>query len=304
MRVCAVVVTYNRKALLLRCLKALRGQSRSPDRIIVVDNASTDGTSEALEADGVLAWAGFELIKLASNEGGAGGFHHGMAAALRTGCDLAWLMDDDGYPAEDCLEKLLEEGQGLDLWGPVVLDEAQPGQLCFPLRIPGTAKILRAREAAEDAGVRGLLPDVVMPFNGVLIRRELIERIGLPRKEFFIWGDDIEYVMRTAKAGARIATVTAAGFFHPRQDELGAPMFFGLMHFNNTGSSLKHYCLCRNNTVNLLTYRGPLSALAFAAKTIWFYTFSRPNLARLRLSVQALADGWRGDFSGHRRFIE
>ncbi|MDX3904869.1 MAG: glycosyltransferase family 2 protein [Pigmentiphaga sp.] len=304
MRVCAVVVTYNRKALLFRCLEALRAQSRRPDRIVVVDNASTDGTAQALETAGMLAQPGFELITLPRNEGGAGGFHRGMAAALQSDCDYAWLMDDDGYPAGDCLETLLREGGKLDLWGPVVLDDARPEQLCFPLRIPGTARILRTRQAVQEASPRGLLPDVVMPFNGVLVSRELAGRIGLPRKEFFIWGDDIEYVLRAAKAGARIATVSGAGFFHPRQDDLGAPMFFGLMHFNNTGSPLKHYCLCRNNTVNLLTYRGPASALAFAAKTLWFYTFSRPSLERLRLSLRALADGWRGDFSGHRRFIE
>ncbi|MBX6320023.1 glycosyltransferase family 2 protein [Pigmentiphaga sp.] len=304
MRVCAVVVTYNRKTLLLRCLRALLEQSVPPQEIVVIDNASTDGTRAALEESGLLDRPGFELITLPSNEGGAGGFHHGMAAALARKSDLAWLMDDDGHPAADCLEKLLQAAPSHDLWGPVVIDEAQPERLCFPLRMPGSAKVLRSAESVREAAAGGLLPGVVMPFNGVLVRRELVERIGLPRKEFFIWGDDIEYVMRASRAGARIATVAQAQFFHPRQDELGAPMFFGLLHFNNTRSALKHYCLCRNNTVNLLTYRGPLHALAFAAKTIWFYTFSRPSLARLRLSFRAMADGWRGDFSGHRRFIE
>ncbi|RZS77044.1 glycosyltransferase family 2 protein [Pigmentiphaga kullae] len=304
MHVCAVVVTYNRKALLARCLKALLGQQRPPDRIIIIDNASTDGTPAALEQDGTLARPDVELVTLERNEGGAGGFHHGLERAMRSGAELAWLMDDDGHPAPDCLQRLLEARQGLDLWGPVVLDDKHPDQLCFPLRLPRSSRILRSRRAVEEACTEGLLPEVVMPFNGVLVTRELVAKIGLPRKEFFIWGDDIEYVWRAARAGAQIVTVCGASFYHPRQDDLGAPMFFGLMHFNNTGSLLKHYCLCRNNTANLLAYRGRVAALVFAAKTLWFYTFSRPSLARLRLSLRALAAGWRGDFSGHRRFIE
>ena len=56
----------------------------------------------------------------------------------------------------------------------------------------------------------GLIRDVVIPFNGVLVTRELVERIGLPREEFFIWGDDHEYRLRAERAGARIATVVGA----------------------------------------------------------------------------------------------
>jgi rhamnopyranosyl-N-acetylglucosaminyl-diphospho-decaprenol beta-1,3/1,4-galactofuranosyltransferase len=61
--------------------------------------------------------------------------------------------------------------------------------------------------------------------------------------------------------------------------------------------------MARNNLVNLRTYVGPLHALAFVVKTVWFYTFTRPSLARLRLSARGMYAGLRGDFTGHGRFL-
>ena len=155
------------------------------------------------------------------------------------------------------------------------------------------------RAAARD----GLIEDVVIPFNGVLVTRALVERIGLPRQEFFIWGDDVEYLWRARREGARVATVVAAEFLHPATDDLGTPMMAGRSTYNHSPSDLKHYCMARNNLVNLRDYRGPLHALAFVVKTAWFYTFTRPSLHRIRLSARAMRAGLRGDFTGHRRFL-
>ena len=106
--------------------------------------------------------------------------------------------------------------------------------------------------AVEKAADDGLIQGVLIPFNGVLVTRELVERIGYPRAEFFIWGDDVEYLWRAEAAGARIATVVAAHVLHPATDDLGTPMMFGRTTYNHSPSDLKHYCMARNNTVNLL----------------------------------------------------
>ena len=68
-------------------------------------------------------------------------------------------------------------------------------------------------------------------------------------------------------------------------------MMFGRTTYNHSPSDLKHYCMARNNLVNLRDYRGWPHALAFVAKTVWFYTFTRPSLARLRLSLGAMRAG-------------
>jgi rhamnopyranosyl-N-acetylglucosaminyl-diphospho-decaprenol beta-1,3/1,4-galactofuranosyltransferase len=155
----------------------------------------------------------------------------------------------------------------------------------------------------EGAARAGLLPDIVIPFNGVLMTRELVNRIGLVREDFFVWGDDVEYLWRAREHGARVATVVAARFLHPATDDLGTPMAFGRTTYNHSPSDLKHYCMARNNIVNLREYRGPAHVAAFVAKTLWFYSFTRPDRSRLRLSLEAMRDGWRGRFTGHERFL-
>jgi len=128
--VCAVVVTFNRKNLLLECLESLRKQSISLDSIYVIDNASSDGTGELLLENGYIGelspmdhprtWSkcysiynfvdgeniDLHYVRLAQNTGGAGGFYEGVKRAYEDGYDWLWLMDDDAKPVEDALEKL------------------------------------------------------------------------------------------------------------------------------------------------------------------------------------------------------
>jgi rhamnopyranosyl-N-acetylglucosaminyl-diphospho-decaprenol beta-1,3/1,4-galactofuranosyltransferase len=296
-RVVAVVVTFNRLDL-LRGLVARLGEIDGLAEIVVVDNASTDGTGEWLAGRDDVVVRG-----LPSNTGGAGGFHEGLRLAVERGADLVWLMDDDGLPDPDCLELLLPYAAELDFWGPLVVDEADPQRLVFPIRLPGRATVVHRLTDVRAAARGGLIRDVVIPFNGVLVTRELVERIGYPREEYFIWGDDHEYRLRAERAGARIATVVGAQVRHPSVGELGTPMAFGRSTYNHSPSDLKAYCMGRNNLVNLRDYRGWPAAAVFVAKTVWFYTVTRRDPARLRLMLRAIRDGVRGDFTGHEEFL-
>ena len=294
-RIVAVVVTYNRLALLRRLVTRL-GEVPEVDEVLVVDNASTDGTGSWLHDAPVASRS------LPTNTGGAGGFHEGLAWALERDADLMWLMDDDGLPEPDCLARLLGHGE-LDFWGPVVVDEDDPDRLVFPIRLPGGTRAVGRVDEVRAAAVGGLVRDVVIPFNGVLVTRDLVERIGLPRSEFFVWGDDVEYLWRANDAGARTATVVDATVRHPSVGELGTRMMFGRTTYNHSPSDLKHYCMARNNTVNLRTYRGWPHVLMFWVKTMWFYLFTRRQPGRLPMSARAAYAGLRGDFTGHRRYI-
>lgn len=299
-RVVAVVVTFNRLALVQRLVERL-GEVEGLHEVLVIDNASTDGTGAWLAATPT-TWETPVLARtLDRNRGGAGGFHDGLAWAIDRGADLVWLMDDDGLPERDCLGLLLEHDY--DFWGPLVVDENDGETLVFPVRPPGSATALRTVAQTRAKARDGVLADIVIPFNGVLVTKELVDRIGLPREEFFIWGDDVEYLWRAREAGARVATVTGAVVRHPSVGELGTPMVFGRTTYNHSPSDLKHYCMARNNLVNLRDYRGPLHAMAFVVKTIWFYTFTRPSLTRLKLSSRAMLDGLAGEYDGHERFL-
>jgi len=294
-RIVAVVVTFNRLDMLRRQLARL-AEVPELDEVLVVDNASTDGTGAWLRSQPVTSET------LSTNTGGAGGFSHGLARAVASGANLVWLMDDDGLPERDCLGLLLARDD-LDFWGPAVLATQDPDRLCFPIRLPGGTTVVHEMAAVQKAARDGLIEGVLIPFNGVLVTRALVERIGVPRAEFFIWGDDVEYLWRAEEAGARIATVVEARVLHPATDDLGTPMMFGRTTYNHSPSDLKHYCMARNNTVNLRRYRGWPHVLMFWVKTLWFYTLTRPSARRLPMSARAAWAGLRGDFTGHQRYL-
>ncbi len=101
MKIAAVVVTYNRINWLKKNIDALLSQTRIPDEIIVVDNASTDGTYDFLKN---LSKVKFK--RLEENIGGAGGFAYGLKCAIDDEADWVWMMDDDALPYKNALEAL------------------------------------------------------------------------------------------------------------------------------------------------------------------------------------------------------
>ena len=110
MRVAAVVVTYNRVALLQQCLRALEEQSMPLTAIWVIDNASTDGTADTVRAMGL---ENLIYRNTGRNLGGAGGFAYGIREAAEAGYDALWVMDDDTIPERAALECLVQADENL-----------------------------------------------------------------------------------------------------------------------------------------------------------------------------------------------
>lgn len=300
--VVAVAVTYNRLELLMRLLDRLL-ETPEVSEILVVDNCSSDGTGAWL--DGIRSsHPSVSVLHMDRNVGGAGGFAAGLRAVHgASDAGFYWLMDDDGVPEQGCLGELLSRRDEFDFWGPAVLSEQDPRRLCFPVRTPGSPRVLRTLAELEEASVDGCVRDIVIPFNGVLLTRELVNRIGVVRSDYFIWGDDVEYLWRARSRGARVGTVVGARFQHPSTDSLGTPMFFGMTTYNDSASDLKLFCMVRNNTVNLLEYRSVAHAAVFWFKTFWFYSFVRPSSPRRGLAWKAIRDALRRDFHGHLSYL-
>src|SRR5271167_2503152 len=186
--VCAVVVTYNRKELLRKCLQSLRRQTRPLECILVVDNASTDGTLDLLEAE----FPNLEQLKLKTNTGGAGGFKAGMQWAYCHGYEWVWIMDDDIEVTPECLETMLTWKHIGDVihvrkqlpWGPLIWEAIWDASSASPVTY---AKDVSFANGKKWTAVQ------YCNFEGALIRRMVIERAGLPDERYFITGDDTIY---------------------------------------------------------------------------------------------------------------
>ena len=210
--VAVVVVTYNRADLLETMLAGLAALERAPDAVYVVDNCSTDHTPEVLAAS---TMPGLVTIRTTDNLGGAGGFHLGLKSAYDKGHDAMWLMDDDVVPAPDCLTRLLEvDGSCLtavreDRAGALVEKAAIRFDLRNPLAIrPKTASI--DSTYASRADLPATVPVENVAFEGFLVRREVIDAIGLPDPSYFIFYDDVDFAIRARRAGFVIRAVRDA----------------------------------------------------------------------------------------------
>ncbi len=229
------------------CLQAIVTQQPPPDAILVVDNASGEETASVI-AD----FPAVRTLRLACNEGGAGGFHAGFEAGLETEADWFWVMDDDGRPqCADCLGRLLDRAQAdsADLVGPLVLDVDRPSRLAFPIRLGGRTLFSTAELVAH-----GPVQDFVHLFNGALVRRSLLERIGLPDRRLFIRGDEVEFLLRARRAGATVRLETAATFLHPGSASEIHPIFGGLYYATVPEGAVKRYFQFRNRAHIFIKY--------------------------------------------------
>ena len=216
MRILAAVVTYNRMHLLERCIEGLRAQSRRPDGILVVNNSSTDGTVAMLERKGI------DYVTQ-PNSGSAGGWKRSIEEALARDHDAVWLMDDDGFPAPDALERLEQRlAPGISCVSSVVLCEHDCDRFVFPFPVLNKAglpvligrkrKIRRLSELAAVAR-EGVYPFAHL-FNGALVPAETIRRVGNVETDYFLMGDEVDYFMRMRALGP-VLSVLSAHHLHP-----------------------------------------------------------------------------------------
>ncbi|MCB1272788.1 MAG: glycosyltransferase [Leucobacter sp.] len=210
MRVTAVMVAYNRRELLGEALAALAAQSRPVDRLIVVDNASDDGSGE-FAAEQLAAGGDWgeraRLIRLGENTGGAGGFAVGIAAAVADpDVDWVWVMDDDTVPGPDALagalaahERYRETGQDdLAVMGSrVVWVDGDD----HPMNTP-KAKIGASAAERERAAAVGGMEIRSISFVSAFLRAARVRELGLPIADYFLWNDDFEFSARLLR-GAR-----------------------------------------------------------------------------------------------------
>ncbi len=196
--IAAVVVTYNRKKLLKECLDGLLSQSRPLDEIIILDNASSDGTEEFVS----LWFPKLTYRKTKINCGGSGGFKEGIKLAYEKGHHWIWIMDDDVIPTSNCLHVLVSHieiyGDALCLvprrvneFGETIMEE---GRIITDKKLPDTFEYpdLLSEEPIEVNKIT---------FEGPLLCRDGIRMAGLPDISYFLLFDDVDYGFRLSQFG-------------------------------------------------------------------------------------------------------
>lgn len=216
MKILAAVVTHNRCELLERCLDGLAQQSRACDEVLVIDNASSDGTPSMLERRGVLT------IRQ-DNLGSAGGWHRAIEYALEQQFDAIWLMDDDGFPDPAALSRLEAELHGSRVCtASVVLCESERERFVFPFPklnrngfpvLFGFPRKVHKRAELAELASGGVYPFAHL-FNGALISVAAIRRIGNVDAGYFMFGDEVDFFCRLRSAG-EVVSVLDAYHYHP-----------------------------------------------------------------------------------------
>lgn len=198
----AIIVTYNRQKLLSECIDSLRKQTHCLDKILVVNNGSTDNTESWLQNQNDITFI------TQSNTGSAGGFSTGIKWAFENKYTWMWCMDDDGYPKENALQNLLTaaEGRDLTLLNCAVIDKENKKSFVWKT---GEFKTL------DDVNTN-IIEGIGHPFNGTLIHRKIVERVGVPQSRYFLWGDETEYYYRiTRKNKIPVCTIANSIHYHP-----------------------------------------------------------------------------------------
>ena len=244
-KVIAVVVTYNRRALLSECITALRKQTRPLDAILVINNGSTDDTEQWLTKQSDLFFIN------QNNLGSSGGFSTGINWAYRNNYSWIWCMDDDGYPKEDALDNLLDADDGsMRLLNCAVIDKEDKKSFVWKTQQYKTIDEVNTK----------LIEGIGHPFNGTMLHRRIVERVGVPKPKYFLWGDETEYYYRIVRRNnIPVCTVPGSIHYHPstafsiKKDwdyGSGWKMYFYIRNrfyihqakFNNRALALLHYC--------------------------------------------------------------
>jgi len=290
-RVGVVVVSFNRARLLGECVDALINQTLLPNKILVVDNGSADGTHEWFASTLWPTDPVVEMKILPENVGGAGGFKAGIACLVAEGFEWIWVMDDDARPHPFALQEVLAiarnpaniygslavKGRSTS-WATTLIDE-KPRVVRDADNVPSSARIQS------------------LPFLGMLVHRDMVGRIGLPDEGFFIAADDVEYCLRAARAGADIVVAGRSRIEHPKSDSYSIELLGHQFTFLRL-APWKRYYDTRNRILIARKYYGlkllsqtiPSSFVRLAATLL-----REPRrLAQLKAFAAGMADGLLG----------
>lgn len=213
-KIAVVIVSYNDKESLRKLILALKSQTYPLEEIIVVDNASKDGTVKMLNKE----FSGVVLLANSSNLGVGEGYAKGMDYAYKKGHDWVWILDGDCLPQKLTLKELIKAYNQLkNTYQKIGILASSPIDPVTKERVRYKEKFQGGRfvELSERVFLsqQPFLVDAVIS-SGSLIRSDVIEEVGLPRSDFFIDFVDYEHCLRVRMKNYQIVYVPCSVIHH------------------------------------------------------------------------------------------
>lgn len=294
-KIAAIVVTYNRKELLKKCIESVLKQTYMPSCVYVIDNASTDGTNLLFETKQISSPL-INYIQLKENGGGAQGFYEGIKRAHETNAfDGYWVMDDDGMPDTQCLENMLPYLFSYNYVSPLVVSIEDNKLLAFPYKGIMTCEELFVK-------YHFIVENYSCPFNGILYSRKLVDSIGYPLKELFIWGDEVNYHNRAINANYKPVTVLNAKHYHPKWKDVFVKSIGG-REIVFVPQKWKGYCHYRNTIYNNKGKWSILKLISYYIKHIYYYLFIIKDFSWFLCFNDAYFSGLMERLNGHKKYL-
>ena len=215
-RVFILLVSWNGKEDTLACLRSLQKLTDAHPKIVLVDNASSDGTVEAVRR----AFPGVHIIANAQNRRFAHANNQGIEFALQHGADYILLLNNDTEVAGDFLEHLLQRAETeaqIGMVGPKIYYKQPPDRIWFA---GGGISLWRGKIwhfglRKIDHGQWDTARDVdYLTGCCLLASRACVERIGLLDTGYFMYAEDADWCLRARQAGFRIVYEPTARVWH------------------------------------------------------------------------------------------
>jgi GT2 family glycosyltransferase len=224
--IAVIILTWNQRDLTLDCLASVFAIDYPSARlqVIVVDNGSSDGTAAAVRAQ----FSACTVLENGENLGFAEGNNVGIRYALQGTADYVMLLNNDTIVDGAMLAHLLaviERQPEIGIVGPKMLYYDPPNVIwCAGNELGRRPWISRRLQAGEPDSTGDLTPRAVdfITACGILLRRQVVEQIGLLDPRFFIYYEETDWCLRAHRAGWQIYYVPAARLWHRVSAAMGA----------------------------------------------------------------------------------